>query len=159
MQFSQIRGEEPNWVYEQVEVLKNYRTKQGTQGANILVRMLTDENGNQVKLGDQLIASDTPDGPRFASIPAFIKHLNLFDKNGHVQGKGRRQCTREFKTSVVEKTIRRELLGLGYREHFKGPRITQVIGFDRSEGDRIFKIKGRFASGTLSVGDFPLFDL
>jgi hypothetical protein len=149
-------GEEPAWVYETVKGLGDYRTPDGRPGAPILVRWLCDESGRQVRLGDQLI--DGNEG-RFASIPAFIRHPNLYEKGRPAQGKGRRQCTREFKTAVVEATIRRELLGLEKGERFGGPRMTQVFGFDWSEGERIFRVKGRLASGPLSVGEFPLFDL
>jgi hypothetical protein len=145
-------GEEPKWVYETVRALEVY-----PGGAPILVRWLCDKAGRQVRLGDQLIDGNAG---RFASIPAFIKHLVLFVRGGkNAQGKGRRQCTREFKTAVVEGTIRRELLGLEKGQPYKGPRITQVFGFDYNEGGRIVDVKDRLAKGRLSVGDFPLWEM
>jgi len=149
-------GEEPSWVYETIQALSEYRTPEGRPGPPILVRWLTDKAGNQVRLGDQLIDGNAG---RFASIPAFIKHLNLFDRKGNAQGKGRRQCTREFKISVVERTIRREILGLKPGQIYKGPRVTQVFGLDFSEPGRIVRTKARLDAGVLSVGDFPLWDL
>jgi hypothetical protein len=149
-------GEEPKWVYETVEALRSYRTPEGKPGAPILVRWLTDSEGKQVRLGDNLVEGQAG---RFASIPAFIKHLDQFDRHGNAQGKGRRQCTREFKTGVVELAIRRELLGLEKGQAYRGPRITQVFGLDRSEGRRIVRVKDRLAGGAISVGDFPLWDL
>lgn len=149
-------GEEPAWVLEQVAALAEYRTPEGRPGAPILVRWLTDSEGNQVRLGDNLIGGNEG---RFATIPAFIKHLDQYDRHGNAQGKGKRQCTAEFKISVVERTIRRELLGLAHGQAYKGERITQVFGFDFKEGGRIVRTKDRLASEILSVGDFPLWGL
>ncbi len=149
-------GEEPQWVYETVHALGLHGN-----GAPILIRAVTDPNGHPVALGDNLL---TGQGGRFASIPAFIKHPNLFVTRGKhsgekVIGKSRRQCTREFKTAIVEKTIREELLGLKPKEPYKGDRVTQVFGLDFSEGERIFRVKARLDTGRISVGDFPLWDL
>lgn len=154
-------GEEPAWVYETVRELERYRTHDGKAGAPILVRSRTDASGKPVRLGDTLIGKD---GGRYASVPAFIKHTGLYvtkgkDAGKNAVGKIRRQCTNEFKISVVEQTIRRELLGLPKGSPNRGPRITEVFGFDCSEGERIFRTKGRIAQTTLAVGDFPLFDL
>lgn len=150
-------GEEPAWVHEQVAALVEYRTPDGKPGAPILVRWLTDKQGRQVRLGDNLIGGNEG---RFASIPAFIKHLSLWTKKGgNAQGKGRRQCTREFKIAVVEQTIRRELIGLDKGEAYRGPRVTQVFGFDFNEGLRIVNTKDRLAASVLSAGDFPLWEL
>jgi hypothetical protein len=155
-------GEEPAWVYETVRALSAWRHPEtGRGGAPVLVRWLTDEDGEQVRLGDQLIDGNAG---RFASIPAYIKHLLLYVTRGKhsgkpAQGKSKRQCTREFKVEMVERTIRREILGLAKGEAYRGPRITQVFGFDRTEGERIFRTKGRLAGTTYSEGDFPLWDL
>jgi hypothetical protein len=155
-------GEEPSWVYETVAALKAWRhpdTNRG--GAPVWVRRRTDSEGKPVRLGDNLI--DGQEG-RFASIPAFIRHLTQFVTRGkhageNAQGKGRRQCTAEFKINVVEAAIRRELLGLKKGEAYRGARMTQVIGFDRSEGERIFRTKGRLAATSFSEGEFPLWDM
>jgi hypothetical protein len=117
-------GEEPRWVYENLAALSAYRTPEEKPGAPILIRELLDREGRPVRLGDNLIAGNQG---RFATIPAFIKHLFLFDRNGHAQGRVKRQCTREFKIAVVEQTIRRELLGLTKGEAYRGLRITQVF--------------------------------
>jgi hypothetical protein len=150
-------GEEPKWVYEQIEILRDYRTAAGYAGAPILVRWLTDSEGRQVRLGDNLLNGNDR---RFASIPAFVKNLAEFDRRGrNTQGKSKRQCTRDFKTSVVERAIRRELLGLAPAQAYKGPRITQLFGFDRREGNRIVRTKDRLANEVLSIGEYPLWDL
>jgi len=150
-------GEEPSWVYEQVEALQAYRTPAGKPGAPILVRWLNGKTGERMTLGENLL---TGNSGRFASIPAFTKNPNMWTRSGENEvGKTLRQCTSEFKINVVERTIRRELLGLKHGEAYRGERITQVFGFDFSEGERIFRTKGSLALTPLSVGDFPLWDL
>jgi hypothetical protein len=145
-------GEEPSWVRETIDELARF-----PGGAPIVIRSVLDNDGKPVRLGDNLIAGN--DG-RFASIPAFMKHLDQFVRGGkNAAGMGRRQCTREFKVSVVDRYIRRELLGLAYKTVYRGPRVTQVFGLDFSEGSRIFKVKGRLAQTTFSDGDFPLWDM
>lgn len=150
-------GEEPSWVYQTVKAIQDWRNPEtGRPGATVLVRWLTDENGNQVRLGDQLIKQSG----RFASIPAFIKHLGWFVRGGkNAQGKGRRQCTREFKTRIVEQTIRRDICGLKPGQPYKGPKITQIIGFDRSETDRVIKVQDRYNHTSGFVAEFPLWHL
>ncbi len=144
-------GEEPAWVYDQVKELKAF-----PGGCPILIRWLKDDDGSQVRLGDNCLVGQ---GGRFAAIPAFLKHGNLFEKGKPAQGKGKRQCTREFKTSIVEKCIRYELLGLEPGQAYRGERITHVFGLDFDEGERIFKVKGRLAETSHSVGEFPLWDM
>jgi hypothetical protein len=143
-------GEEPAWVYEQVHALGRF-----PGGPPIMIRQLHDKRGLPVSLGDQLLHGNAG---RFASIPAFIKHLNLFEKRKPAQGKGRRQCTREFKIAVVDATIRQELLGLKKGQKFKGERVMQVFGFDCDEGGRIVDVQVRLKKGRFSVGDFPLWE-
>lgn len=144
-------GEEPAWVYDQVKELSAF-----PGGCPILVRWLTDDDGRQVRLGDNCLVGH---GGRFAAIPAFLKHGNLFEKGKPAQGKGKRQCTNEFKTTIVEKCIRYELLKLKPGEAYKGARVTHVFGLDFSESERIFKLKIRLAHTSHSVGEFPLWDM
>jgi hypothetical protein len=145
-------GEEPSWVYETVKALGEF-----PGGAPIMVRCLRDDDGNQIRLGDNLIGGNNG---RFASIPAFMKHLGQFVRGGrNAQGKGRRQCTREFKISVVETAIRREILGLKPGQAYRGERIIQVFGYDFDEGGRIIRNKAALAASPLSVGEYPLWDM
>lgn len=144
-------GEEPQWVYDNLWWLDSL-----DQGAPILIRWRKDAGGTPVTLGNNLLWGNAG---RFAQIPAFIKHLDLYDRKGkNAQGKGRRQCTKEFKTSIVEETIRYELLGLKPRQVYRGERITQVFGLDYDEGGRIVDLQERLGKGRLSAGDFPLWD-
>ncbi len=146
-------GEEPQWVYQHLQQL----IADG-RGAPILIRQRLDKEGNQIRLGDQIVEGEGKTG-RFASIPAFLKYLDQFEKRKPAQGKGKRQCTREFKIDVVTKTIRYELLGLKYRQKYTGPRVTQLFGFDTDEGGRIVDTQVSLARERLAVGEFPLFDL
>ena len=144
-------GEEPQWVYDNLWWLGSLDV-----GAPISIRYLKEPGGTPIRLGDNLIRGNAG---RFASIPAFVRHTGLFVGGGeNAQGKGRRQCTREFKTRIVEQTIRRELLGLAPGRAHRGERITQVFGFDYDEGGRIVDLEARLAKGRLSAGDFPLWD-
>jgi hypothetical protein len=60
-------------------------------------------------------------GNRFASIPAFTLH-----PDGKV-GRARRQCTKEYKTEVIERCIRRDVFGLEPRQPL--PRQTHLIQY------------------------------
>lgn len=146
-------GEEPAWVYQHIQRLIDAKI-----GAPILVRYKQNKDGSQQRLGDNLIVGEGEKG-RFASIPAFMKHLDQFEKGKPAQGKGKRQCTSEFKIDVCRKTIRYELLGLKPRQQYRGPRITQIFGFDAHEGGRIVDCQANLAKEKLAVGEFPLFDL
>src|SRR3990167_1506358 len=100
-------GEEPQAVYAHLKWLKTQ------PGPPIIER----NAGN--RLGDSLIYGVSPTGysymtlkkqsgarERFASIPAFT-----LSNNGNI-GMTRRQCTKEYKTDVVERAIRRDIIGL-----------------------------------------------
>jgi hypothetical protein len=85
--------EEPEAVYLHLEWLK------AQCGPPIMVR-------TRGSLGDDLTRGENSTHQRFASIPAFTS-----DGNG-AAGMTRRQCSREYKTQVVEQAIRREIVGL-----------------------------------------------
>ncbi len=138
-------GEEPRWVYETILALNRF-----PGGAPILWR------NKDISLGDMLVSVE---GGRFASIPAFVKRSDRFYKRRPDQGKGRRQCSREFKVEVIEKAIRYEILGLKPGQVYRGERFTQIIGFDADEGGRIVDMQARLAEGRLSVGEFPLWEM
>ncbi len=104
------------------------------------------------RIGDDLLYG-IKGKKRFASIPAFTKHPD--------SGKGqtRRQCTREYKVDVVERTIRREILKVAPRKHIpKDAVFTQYMGFSFDEPGRAARAKGRFQQIGRMVG-FPLFDM
>lgn len=95
-------GEEPATVYKHLDYLRSLGQPE------IWVR-------SAGRLGDDLIHGRNSTGQRFVSIPAFTK--NPEGKVGMV----RRQCTAEYKIEVVNRTIRRDLLGL------RGYFITQLF--------------------------------
>jgi 3'-phosphoadenosine 5'-phosphosulfate sulfotransferase (PAPS reductase)/FAD synthetase len=101
-------------------------------------------------------------GQRFASIPAFTAAIEGKSKN---KGQIRRQCTKEYKIEVIERAIRREVLGLQPRRPVpRGVTIHQYIGISWDERSRAadilfkrFHKKGKPRRGW--VAHFPLLDL
>src|SRR5687767_9255899 len=90
--------EEPEAVYAHLEWLRSLG------GPLILIN-------SAGKLGDDLIHGKNSTGQRFASIPAFTSAVP-----GQAGGMLRRQCTAEYKIQVVERVIRRQVVGLEYRQ-------------------------------------------
>ena len=84
---------------------------------------------------------DIPHGTRgrFASIPAFVRK-----ENGKVS-KTRRQCTKEYKTTVVEKAIRHDYLKCETGRVRKGVSVVQSIGISLDEVGRMQKMQARIA--------------
>ncbi|QDV36878.1 hypothetical protein [Tautonia plasticadhaerens] len=134
--------EEPESVYKHLEWLRSLG------GPPILI----DSAG---RLGDDLIHGKNSTGQRFASIPAFTSATP-----GKTGGMLRRQCTAEYKINVVEKIIRRQVVGLEYRQRMpKGVKVVQYFGLSYDEPRRVAKVKARFVGHPWAEGRFPLFDL
>jgi hypothetical protein len=75
-------------------------------------------------------------------------------------GRTTRQCTREYKIDVVEKAIRRELLGLAYRQRMpKDVRVHQYFGITTDEARRAERTKVRFERFKWAVPVFPFIDM
>lgn len=122
------------------------------------------------KLGDDLMNGQAPSGysyerpdgkGRFASIPAFTS-----DTEGVPGGLTRRQCTKEYKTEVINKFLRRELAGIGHGQRMpKDVMIHQYIGLSYDEPGRIFGkggrpgVKERINSQKWATAHFPLYDM
>lgn len=72
---------------------------------------------------------------RFASIPAFTTA-----DQGATVGRTRRQCSKEYKTEVIERSIRRDILGLKPRQRVnpKEFKIHQYFGISHDERSRAF---------------------
>jgi hypothetical protein len=135
-------GDEPTPVYRHLEWL------QSLNGPPIMVRSLG------VKLGNQLLKGLNGTGQRFVSIPAF----NLRPDGS--EALTRRQCTKEFKTSVIDRTVRREILGLRRRQRTaKGTDVTQIIGISFEERHRAASVVRRFADEKWHHPEFPLIDM
>ncbi len=133
--------EEPEAVYKHLEYLKSLGSP------SIWVRTAG-------SLGENLIHGKNAKGGRFVSIPAFTK-----DDNGKV-GITQRQCTKEYKIEVVDRAIRRELLGLKYRQHIpKDVLIRQYFGISVDEAARAERAKKRFEKVRHTVPVYPLIEM
>jgi len=94
------------------------------------------------KLGDHLKSGTDSTGGRFASIPAFTLGQNK--KGGRKVSKVRRQCTKEYKISPIERAIRRQVLGLAPRKRIpRGTIVHQYIGISLDEIGRMLKAQKR----------------
>jgi hypothetical protein len=114
--------------------------------------VLTDTAG---RLGDDLIDGKNSTGQRFASIPAFTSN-----EPGKPGGLLRRQCTAEHTIDVAERIIRRQVVGLEYRQRMPGGiKVVQYFGLSYDEPRRVSKVRNRFVGHPWAVGRFPLFDL
>lgn len=90
------------------------------------------------KLGDHLLEGTNSSGGRFAPIPAFTLRPD------GTEGRTRRQCTSEYKIQVVERAIRRDVLGLLPRKRIpKDVVIHQYIGISLDEAGRMLRMKKR----------------
>ena len=136
--------EEPAAVYRHLEWL----TKEVSPSFPVWVRTVG-------RLGDGLIARAHRKG--HTTIPAFT----LNKKDGST-GIVRRQCTVDYKVDVVERTIRREVLGLAPRQRWpKGVTVEQLFGLSFEELGRMVRVKNAIQAKHSSrcAGSFPLIDL
>ena len=119
-------GEEPEAVYEHLEWLKS----QG--GPEILVKS---KDGR--RLGDDLMRGENSTGQRFASIPAFTAKVE-----GGNGGMLRRQCSKEYKIEVIDRAIRRDVVGLKPRQRMpKDLMIHSYIGISLDESGRAARMR------------------
>lgn len=87
---------------------------------------------------------------RFASMPVFLS-----DTGAGREGRGRRQCTREYKIEPIGKAIRRQLLGLAPgRAPKPGTIVEQWFGISKDESQRMSDPKVRYMRHR-----YPLVDL
>ena len=137
-------GEEPDAVYAHLKWL------QGLNGSQILVR----SKGG--RLGEHLKHGVNSTGQRFASIPVYT--MAAGDKR---EGRTRRQCSREYKSAVVERAIRREILGLKPRQRIpKDAHVMHYFGISLDEAGRARRIAERFRRDIKwATPVFPLIDL
>jgi hypothetical protein len=77
---------------------------------------------------------------RFVTVPFFIR------KPDGELGQTRRQCSKEYKVEVVERAIRRDMVGLGVRQRIpKRVAIHQYFGISTDEARRALRIRERMA--------------
>jgi hypothetical protein len=113
--------DEPAKVYHHLEWLKSLG------GPPIIT-------GTAGKLSEDLKHGRNSTGGRFASIPAFTQG------DGNV-GQTRRQCSKEYKTEVIGKVLRREILGLKPGSSPRGVKVQQFIGISLDEAGRAFRMQ------------------
>ena len=134
-------GDEPESVYVHLEWLKSLEG-----GTPIIVR-------SAGCLGDDIINNFNDPDKRVASIPAFT-----LDENAN-KGILMRQCTSEYKIQVIEKAIRRDVLGLAPRKRIpKDVELWQHMGFSYDEPGRAARARGRFEQRGWSKVRFPLIE-
>jgi hypothetical protein len=157
---------EPKYVYRHLEWLKTLG------GPEIIIATAGDLKADlvagRISAGHQKKPSAKTDAlgsTRFASIPAFTApnhDTRPDDYEAHKSaGRVKRQCTREYKTEVVERVIKRVILGLKKGQRFpKGVKVSQYLGISTDEGSRSGRIRVRFAeSCKWSTPEFPLIDM
>lgn len=150
---------EPRSVYHHVEWLKRQR------GPMIYCESRGNLEKDLIKGVNSLGAMTKPGkktrvSRRFASIPAFTALPPEERKEGWREGRVPRQCTREYKTDVVQWVIRRRMLGLKYRQRFpKDVKIHQYFGFSTEELGRMKRLQDRFAADIpWAAPHFPLIE-
>ena len=77
------------------------------------------------------IANDKDDGKRWGSMP--LHTLGADNRDGMV----RRQCTKEYKITPVERFIKSEILGLKSRQKIKDVMVDQWFGISADEPQRM----------------------
>jgi hypothetical protein len=133
---------EPEAVYSHLRWL------QSLNGPPILVR-------SKGSLTADLQRGKNSTGGRFASIPAFTAAFA-----GGAVGRTQRQCTKEYKIEVIERAIRREVIGLKPRQRIpKDVTIVQYYGISWDERGRATRIYERSLERQWLKVSFPLFDI
>ena len=130
-------GDEPPWVYEYVDVLKEWVKPYG-----VPIEVVQNSLGS---LSDVYINHQRA-GKWYARVPIYT-----MSEEGH-KGMTGRHCTREFKISPIEKRVR-ELLGYKPRQRVK-ERVRSMHGISLDEVQRMKASSTRW----LTVA-YPLVDL
>jgi hypothetical protein len=143
--FADTQGE-PKAVYEHLEWLKPICER----WFPVLTLSRGSLSENLMK-GVNATVESTGGTGRFVSIPAFTSPME--GQNG---GMTRRQCTSEYKTEVLERHIRREVLGLAPGQAApKNNGVTQLMGLSYDETARVIRVKARLQASPWEV-EFPL---
>lgn len=138
-------GEESDATYAHLKWL----IKEVAPSFKVLVRSIG-------RLGDNVKCGVNSTGGRFLGLPTFQS-----ERDGECVGISRRQCTKEYKTNVVERCIRRDVLGLEPRQRIpKEVWIEQWLGMSLEEARRVANVRAIFAEHRpRSTPRFPLFEL
>lgn len=134
--------DEPKKVYDHLEWLRN-------QPGPLLL------TGTRGSLKENLTRGMNATGQRFVSIPCFTK-----SPQDVKEGMTQRQCTMEYKIGVIDRLIRRTILGLKPRQRIpKDVLIHQYFGISLDEVRRVKKIRKRYDGTAWARCHFPLVDL
>lgn len=129
-------GNEPPWVYETLEKIREW--------GSIPVEICSKGN-----LGDDIKAKARGEGSDFfAPIPAYTPREGYTDKESML----RRQCTREYKITPIEKEARR-LLGYKPRQRIAPGSAAAMIGISMDEVQRMKPSRTRWITN-----EYPLID-
>ena len=129
-------GDEPPWVYEYVEVLREWAAKYGVEIHKAQKGVLS-----------QWVIDRQKQGERFVSVPLYTK-----GDTGEREGMLRRQCTREFKVEPIIQKVR-EILGYAPRQRVK-EKVRCMLGITIDEAQRMKPSWHKWVTNT-----FPLVDL
>lgn len=119
---------EPAAVYAHLDWLERHALACG-----IPVVRVTAGNLRQDAL-DFMLMRSSGDGKRHASMPLFVRNPD------GSRGLVRRQCTGSYKIDMIERYIRRELLGLAHGERAPANAVEQWIGISADEQQRAGKL-------------------
>ncbi len=119
-------GDEPQWVYDNLERLR--------KAVNIPIEVVTNKVGRASGKGllyDAVLRNDklNREGRSFAPIP-------MFTQGDDGRAMLRRQCTREYKIDPIEKYVR-QLLGVEPGRPVRGLRAQALIGISLDEVQRM----------------------
>lgn len=132
---------EPAAVYQNVEFLRGEAERAG-------IPFVVSTAGNiRQEIIDFQRRRKSPGRKRYASAPFFIKNPD------GSQGRMTRQCTKEYKIQVVERWIRRVLLGLPPKARVpKGVLVRQWFGISEDEATRA-AFPGRWREDEVTIGN------
>ena len=144
---------EPQAVYDHLDWLRSLG------GPRIIIQSKGD-------LEHDLIAGQNGDhnrrsgSARFTSIPAFTAEDHRLREGEAEEGRIQRQCTKEYKVEVIERTIRRILLGLAPRKRVpRDVAVHQYFGFTVDEARRAVKVRERLNEKRWARPEFPFLDM
>lgn len=140
---------EPKTVYTHLEWLKE-ECKRG--GIPLYVGTAGNLRKDAIDFRRMRRSEDVPSstGRRHASIPVFVKNTD------GSKGRVRRQCTKEYKIQIVDRIIRREILGLAPKARApRTPTVEHWFGISTDEAQRA-SYPGRFVKK--KVGTQQLID-
>lgn len=135
---------EPKSVYKHLEWLREECERAGVPLYN-LTRGNLRQDAIDFRRMRRSAEDNTSTGKRYASIPVFVKNLD------GTQGKVKRQCTKEYKIKVVDRCIRRMVLGLKPRQRAPVfPVVDHWFGISMDEAQRAV-FPGRFQEKTVAM--------